>query len=361
MALCFKAHALVVEDLYSTTVSVADKSENLRRQAVAQALSDVLVKLTGSRRTLRDPGVLDILSQAQRYVVEYGYVDQTADDQSGGLAEQQGPDDVGVAAVNLNVRFDAGAVQKVLSDLRLPIWPADRPIVMIWLVTNTSEGKQFVEFADDSAVGLSAERTLKRRGIPFKTPLYDLQDNMALTAQQAWLGSDDPLTKASRRYGIDHWLVLTIADNEAPQASRSNARGRWFLGGRAPSSSGSIIAQSQSRLVENAIADAVDQLSQSFTYETGQLGETVHMSITGIHSYQDFSELAGLLKSLEVVKASQVTRVEKDHLYLDLVTSGDSEVLIKALNGKHQLSSVVDMGDRLDQALLRYQWRTGNQ
>jgi hypothetical protein len=362
MALCFDVRALIVEDLYSTTVTVADKSEKLRRQAVEKALSDVLVKLTGSRRVLRDPGVLDILSQAQRYVVEYGYVDQTSSAQSGGLTEQQSPDDVGMtASVKLNVRFEARAVQIVLRDLLLPIWPADRPVVMIWVVTNTSKGKQFIEFADDGNVSADVKAALKRRGIPFKSPLYDLEDRMALTAQQAWQGSDEFLTGASRRYGIDHWLVLAIANNEALQPSQSNAQGRWFLGGRVESSSGSISAQSQSQLVDDAIAEAIDQLSQSFTYQAGQLGEAVHLLITGIHNYQDFSGFTSLLKSFEVVESSQVTRVEKDHLYLDLVTEGDAEVLLKALNGNSQLSRVVDMGDSLDQALYRFQWRAGNQ
>lgn len=352
---------MVVDDLYSTVVSVADKSENLRRQAVKKALSDVLVKLTGSRGILMTPGVPDVLSQAQRYVLEYGYVDQVSRVQSGRPVEKQSPGDPDVtASVELNVRFEAAAIQGVLRNLRLPIWPADRPVVMIWVVTNTSDGKQFSEFAAEDYTSANVEAALKRRGIPFKLPLYDLHDRMALTAQQAWQGSHESLTEASRRYGIDHWLVLAIENHETAQSAQSNSQGRWFLGGRVESASGSVIAQSQSQLVDRAIAEAVDQFSKSFTYQAGQLGGTVHLLITGIRGYHEFSRLTSLLKRLEVVESSQVTRVEKDGLYLYLITEGDTQVLLDALDGSSQLSRVVDIGDNPAQVLFRFQWRDGN-
>ena len=389
---CFDAHAVIVEGLYSATVPVQDQSENKRRQAIKQGLGDVLVKLTGSRTVLADPGVQGILHQAQKHLVEYGYVDQPPvsqinrqlgdlpgsqdGDQVEGLVGNQDdsliepqignhvenltpPDEIVAPRINLNVSFQASAIQALLRELFLPIWPADRPVVMVWLVADTPEGYDFVDLADAGELAASLEEALKRRGVPFKSPLYDLQDYMALTPQQAWQGSDEQVQKASRRYGIDHWLVLRV-NNTTNQADEANYMARWFLGGSGESSSGSVSEPSISELIDAAIGGAIDQYSLAFTYRAGQLGETTQLLITNIDSYGDFYAVMEMLQSLEVVNSTQVNRIDKDQLYLNLVTEGNIDVLVQALENNKQFSRIVDMSDSVGQSLYRFRWTEGS-
>lgn len=370
--MCPKVHAVLVENLYSATVPVADKSELQRNRAIQRGFGDVLVKVTGSRGVLKDPGVLDILSQAQRYVVEYGYLDQTslkspetqlkADPGTGAEGQIVNPlanNELIGAPLNLKVRYAMGPVQTALRDLLLPVWPADRPVLMLWQVKSTPEGYQFVEYTDSSGGSKSLGAALQRRGIPFKVPLYDLQDRMSVTAEQVWRGAEQ-LNQASRRYGIDHWLVVKLADDKDKQALPGEFSGGWILGGGMARSSGNNAAQSIPQLADQTIDAAADQYSMAFTYRAGQLAETVRLLVTGIKSYRDFSSLTSLLAELEIVASSQVTRVEGDHLYLDLTTEGGAQVLINALGSDSHFSRVVDIGDSIDQALYRFQWRAGN-
>ena len=389
---CFNAHAVIVEDLYSATVPVFDQSENKRRQAIRQGLSDVLVKLTGSRTVLADPGVQGILDQAQKYLVEYGYVDQPpvaqVDNQVGDFLDSEvgdqvegpvgfrddspleqlignqvedlaPPDEIVVPRINLNVSFEASAIQALLRELFLPIWPADRQVVMVWLVTDTAEGYDFVDLADAGELAMSLEEALKRRGVPFKIPLYDLQDHMALTPQQAWQGSEEQVLEASRRYGVDNWLVLRV-NNRINQADETNYMAGWFLGGSGASSSGSVSEPSISELANAAIGVAIDQYSLAFTYRAGQLGETTQLLITNIGSYGDFYAVMEMLQSLEVVNSTQVNRIDKDQLYLNLVTEGNIDVLVQALENNKQFSRIVDMGDSVGQSLYRFRWTEGS-
>lgn len=377
---CFDAHAVIVEGLYSATVPALDQSENKRRQAIKQGLGDVLVKLTGSRTVLADPGVQGILHQAQKYLVEYGYVDQPPvsqiNRQLGALPGSQDgdhieepignpvenltpPDEIMAPRINLNVSFEASAIQALLRELFLPIWPADRQVVMVWLVADTPEGYDFVDLADAGELAASLEEALKRRGVPFKSPLYDLQDYMALTPQQAWQGSDEQVQKASRRYGIDHWLVLRV-NNTTNQADEANYMARWFLGGSGESSSGSVSEPSISELIDAAIGGAIDQYSLAFTYRAGQLGETTQLLITNIDSYGDFYAVMEMLQSLEVVNSTQVNRIDKDQLYLNLVTEGNIDVLVQALENNKQFSRIVDMSDSVGQSLYRFRWTEGS-
>ncbi len=365
LVVCGHAHGVIVEDLYSATVPVADQSERLRGQAIQQGLGQVLVKLSGSRAILSDPGVTDILKRAQKYVLEYGYADYVVDspailenmaqehttqqntgDERRNIASEPSPLKV------LKVKFEATAIKTVLRDLFLPLWPADRPFVLLWVVSQTSDGYQFIESEDNEHLLKSAEALLEQRGIPFKSPLYDLQDQMAITPTQAWQSGADALATVSSRYGVNNWLLIRSSGQRG-----GGFHAQWEMARHGETHSGMTSAQSASVAIESAIDEAVDQFSLAFTYRAGQPGESVQLVINDIANYSDFNALMTLLSGLEVVSSTKVKRIVKDQLYLDLMTEGDAQVLVRALEGHANFSRIVDMGDRGAGSLYRFQWR----
>ena len=351
-ALSGNAKAEVVGGLYSASVPVADQSEKLRGQAIKEGLGDVFVRLTGSRAVLADSSVRAVLGRAQEYVVEYSYADRAADPSLSSSSTVP-------STLKLEVSFSAQPLERMLRQLSLPIWPADRPALMIWLVTRTANGYQFVEPFDKSVLPVGVENALKRRGVPFKVPLYDLQDQMSLTAQQAGEAVEEKLAEATRRYGIDSWLVLLVAETQ-----NSQYQGAWFLGGDTELLRGSVSAGSLQQLIDDSVDPAIDQFSRALTYQAGQLGDEIHLLISNVDSYADFSAVTTILSAHEVVVSTQVTQVVKDLLYLDVVTEGDPQVLVRALDNNSRFARVAAVGSSAEigsgePPVFQFEWRVG--
>ena len=73
LALAVSGRADVVEDLYWAEVAVADQSSKSLASASRDALSDVLVKASGSESVLRNPVVKEALGEARNQVLQYAY------------------------------------------------------------------------------------------------------------------------------------------------------------------------------------------------------------------------------------------------------------------------------------------------
>ena len=369
----------MVDGLYSASVPIEDQSEAARYRAMRAGLSDVLVKLSGSRLVLGDPGVRQVVRQAANYISEYSYNsreiprtpelgeqseqseqdEQTEQSELGEQAEQEQLVEQTEERLYLDMQFAAGSVGAVLRDLGLPVWPADRPRLLMWLVANGPEGAYFVARSDNEAAIFTSEMAMQSRGVPFATPLLDLSDRLVLSPDEAWGFDETKLSEASRRYGIDHWLVLRISE-----ISSGQFEGAWLLSGGTEASRATVSANSVSQFIEDSIDQAIDQFGSALTYLPGQSGEAVHLLITQIDDYQDFTAVMALLNELEVVVRTQVSRVEGSELALNVVIEGDPQVLIQALEKHALLTRVVEMARQPGLALqpsYRFLWQQEGQ
>ncbi len=87
---------------YTGTAPVNSQSDDERVQALKTALANVVVAQTGDSSVLARPEVAKAVAQAERYVLQYQYRNNTAD---------------GVAKMTLVAQFDSAAVDKMLSRL----------------------------------------------------------------------------------------------------------------------------------------------------------------------------------------------------------------------------------------------------
>ena len=116
-------HALPTEELYSARVQVADHSPAARVPALANGLARVLVKVTGDSRILRRSEVRNSLGRADSLMSEFGYFNFDDAD-----AEK---------TLGLEVRFQPRSIDQLVRRLGLPVWPASRSRMTIWLVVDT--------------------------------------------------------------------------------------------------------------------------------------------------------------------------------------------------------------------------------
>ena len=87
---------------YTGTAPVNSQSDDERVEALKTALANVVVAQTGDKGVLARPDVANAVAQAERYVLQYQYRNNAADD---------------AAKMTLVAQFDSAAVDKMLSRL----------------------------------------------------------------------------------------------------------------------------------------------------------------------------------------------------------------------------------------------------
>lgn len=334
------AQARVVAELYSARVPVSDRSEAARLSAIRQGLARVLVKLTGSRQALSDPGLTAALGNAADYLRQYSYTS----------SENIGSESGTTAPLFLEARFSPAPIETLLRELFLPVWPADRPVVLLWLVTGDAAGPRFVE--EDEAPAVLAREALELRGVPYQMPLYDLTDAMALNPSQVWAQDQVSLKMASRRYGVDHWLVLQFDVGHGPVS------GRWALAGQRQAAD-DLQQDDLEQWISAAVDAAVDELARPMTFRAGQLGESLRLVVDNVNNYADLSGLLALLSTLEIVTSTQILEVDRDRLLLEVTVEGKAERLADVLAGQPRLTRVVSVGGEQSTGIA-YRWHGGS-
>jgi len=345
------AFAIAVEGLYSATVEVADQSNAQRQRGFSQALAQVLIKTTGTKDITARPGVNQALAQASNYMVKYAYLPQSATvssaDSKAAVSEYIGGSQVEIAATPpgfpLSVQFAKATVDELMRTLDLPIWPANRPEVLVWVVEQTTSGYRFVDTLD---LPQNLQSSFQRRGLPFQLPLYDLSDQLALSSLAAWSLNQQQLQDAAKRYGVDHWLVLRYS-----QLSSGGVRGSWYLAGRKGDFAGdngllnTLQAASSEAFLSVSADQVVDRFARKMTYFADAEANLFRLVVENIGSFAAFTQLNRFLSGLEIVNSVKVRSIEGDTLVLDLATEGESRVLLRALNKESRLSRVTQLGN----------------
>ncbi|MFX3657599.1 MAG: DUF2066 domain-containing protein [bacterium] len=176
--------------LYDVRVPVADQSPGARIEAGGRALAELLTRITGLASVPRSDPVNRALAAPDLYDSQFGF-ERGAD---GGL--------------ELGLQFVPDAVLKLVREARLPVWRANRPRVVAWIVVEDASGERAVlGTASDHPVAQAVRERARQRGLPLQLPLMDLEDQLAVDPAAVWGRLSQTLLPASERYGADIVLV----------------------------------------------------------------------------------------------------------------------------------------------------------
>ncbi|MGA7800178.1 MAG: DUF2066 domain-containing protein, partial [Gammaproteobacteria bacterium] len=194
--------AAPVEHLFQAEVPVSDQGVGERAGAVRDALTEVLVRLTGERDVAQQPVAADLLKDSDRFVQQYRY-------------RREPPPDAGAqaSALWLWVRFDARGIERAVRRAGLPLWGRERPLTLIWLAVQDGDQRYLVASDADSDLRRTVEREARRRGVPVLFPLLDLEDQARVQFPDVWGGFVDMVTDASKRYHAPDVLIGRLAHN----------------------------------------------------------------------------------------------------------------------------------------------------
>ncbi len=327
------ARADVVADLYSAEVPVADRSAQTLAGAAGDALGEVLVKVSGSEAVLGNPAVREAMKSARAQVLQYAY--------------RQGEEP---GALYARFEFDDAFVTDLVVRSGEPLWTANRPRVLLWLVFEDVAGRRFVNPETMPELVSELADEFSRRGVPMQLPLYDLADAAAISAEEAWRLRGPALESASQRYRVEHVLAGRLA-----ALSDGNWVGDWsYLHDRDRSDRAFTAPSSRAFAREGAAMVAESMAGRYAVAATADPGAGVVMLVSGITRYADYAQIVSWLEDLELVEHANVEQIRGDQIVLRLHAQAEAA----------QLGSVIELNRRLQPlavpspgAQLSYQWR----
>ncbi|WP_239692523.1 DUF2066 domain-containing protein [Microbulbifer mangrovi] len=340
------ASARVMPDLYEVSEAVSSRGTTDRAGATSRGLERVFVRVTGDQNVGSNPKLAPVLKQAQKYVQGYRY-------------------DTDNNQLYLQLTFDPQAVNDLVHQLQLPLWPNNRPGTLVWMAVDTLQsGRDSLRQEDYPELFGLLDGLALERGLPLDFPVMDLNDQRNMPLGALWAQDESAAQRAGVRYRPDATLMGRLL-----QTSGQRWQANWLLihGGRsyAFDASGSSLEEVALR----GVNEAANQLAERYAVRTDDTGvaSAVLVEISGIRSFADYSSATKYLQGLAQVSSAEVLAVNGDRLTLALTTSTQLESLrdVLALNRNLQLSrddGLVDLsGYRAPlgsaQNPLRYNWQ----
>jgi hypothetical protein len=291
------AHAVLVRDLGVAAVPVAQRTGDPPYEALREAMTAVLVKLSGRRDTATDPRVAELLASPASYVQQTGYTEQG----------------------QLRVGFDARTLRTWMLARGLPVWGDDRPSLMLWLAIDLQGNRAIVGADDESGVQAALANVADERGLPLQLPLLDAQDLARVQFGDIWGGFDSSLQEASARYAAD---AILIGRATGPTLDQLFVNWRLVQGESVEDWRGTLL---------EGIEHTADVLAARYASTSAGAEQQLRVSVSGLASGQAYTRVLHYLQALTLVSSVRVERVAGNKAEFMLVTMGEPEKLSREL------------------------------
>jgi uncharacterized protein len=271
--------------LYQAAVPLQGTAETDRAAAFGEALKIAAVRASGRRDAGDAAAIAAAASDPSRYVQQYS---TTADRM-------------------LKVGFDGRAMEQLLQQAGLPLWPSERPTTTVFLfIPTVAGGARAVTAAERTPECHEIERAAQVRGVPVTWPTGAV-DAAAARARANSAGFAEAALVGTARAGGYEWTF-----GHAGQTARGE-------GGPAA-----------------GLGLAADTLAARYAPGSTRGLNTVPVRIGGLEGVRSYAALTTYLDSLSLVRSVSLRELSGSTALLDLGVRGDLELLrrIFALDGR---------------------------
>jgi hypothetical protein len=271
--------------LYQATVPLKSTAEADRAAAFGEALKIAAMRASGRRDAGEAPAIAAAAADPTRYVQQYS----TTTDRM------------------LKVGFDGRAMEQLLQQAGLPLWPSERPAITVLLFTPAvAGGARAVTAAERPPERLEIERAAQVRGVPVTWPAETVDAGVARSRVASTGGKGAVLLGTAGAGGFD-WTF-----GHAGQTARSQ-------GGPAA-----------------GLGLAADTLAARYAPGSTRGLSTVAVRIGGLDGVRSYAALTTYLDGLSLVRSVSLRELSGSTALLDLGVRGDFELLLRifALDGR---------------------------
>ncbi len=304
--------AVTVSGLYSAKVPVEGSSPGQLAQGYADGLSQVFIRVSGTREVLAMEGVDALLSDAESLLLSY----QVARDESGQSV--------------LSMSFGAVGVNRALASIDAPVWGANRPLTLAWIAAEDRGSRTLVTRPEAGAVAESADtwraafdEAAGKRGMPVALPPSDFGADRELLSD-IWGQFIGRVKSASE--DLDHDVLALV------RVSRTGGQWRagWVFDGMAMNTGEeSVTAQTPEALAEAVINRWAELYASRYAVAASEVGDSPQVDIVlrGVTSLEDYARANKVLEGLTPVVRVGAHRVRDEQLTLRVAFSGELDQL----------------------------------
>jgi hypothetical protein len=305
------ATGATVPDLYNVTVPPDPAAPNQREAALEAAMTQLLIRVTGSRSVAFDPALQGLIAAPEQYLTSYGL-------------DRQGRALVG---------FSRTQVERALEGLGAPVWGPERPLTMLWVAVDDGAGGRALLGAEDTsdpgatmtptlAALLESVRdeivaTAVERGLPIAWPLLDLQDLDAVTFTDVWGGFEDRIVAASARYRADAVLIGRVR----PGVLGNEVE--WLF----------VAGSERQGLPRGGVRDGLDAAADRYAAELSTVGgaSLTALTVHDVSTSADYARVMSYLERQSVLERVDIESFAAGTLNLRVAARGDARVLGRVL------------------------------
>lgn len=307
------AMAMTNVDLYRTEVVLEQNVKNADAQARVDGMKEIIVRASGDRSALDNDVVKKALSQNSQYLSQMSY---------GQINNQK----------TMQLVFSKPQIQTLLGQAKLPIWPAERANILVWLVEETQNDRSIAWEDSSSSTLQHIKQQAEDRGLPLTLPVGDFDDATGINVSDLWGGFAQPVGAASQRYPVDAVMVVRAQGDTL----------RWTLYDQKPNTIGVTRQAPMSGSAQgvDSANQMIDQISQYYAKNNAvvladESSEAVKIRFVDLGNAVDFFLLEEQLKKLSSVAS------------LDILTIQGQQVTFKA----HLLTSSSEFEQQLSRML----------
>jgi hypothetical protein len=308
-------HAVTVENLFSASVPVADRSATETERGVGEAFNQVIIKLTGRNDMLGDPRVRKLAARARSLVTVVGQA------QSGNATD----------GYRLRVDFDAEALSTALRQAGIALWSRDRPRLTTLLVVETPTGRHVGEDEITNPVFTALAQSAIRRGLPL------------LRKPAAPRAGGEPTAVLAALLGPDPTPGGDVGEPQLAGVLTQRGDGDWAADWQVRVNGLSTVWNARGAdpllLTAGGIDRAADLVAGVYTTAGDVGGEVanVELSVDGIRSAADYGRVLGVLRGFDIVEKLGVRQATADRVRFTLAVRGGPSAIRQSLQLNGQL------------------------
>ena len=318
-------NAVMVEDLFTVELPVADQTTSLRLESFSEAFKQVIVKVSGSDDALKSPAFKRPIENSARYVKQFRYINRS-------LPEDEEYD---LDRLMLRIDFDQQLVEGLLREQNFPVWGRERPSTLLVVSYDVNENIKLV--SDDATPDLveALDNAAAMHAVPVLFPLMDLQDIGLVSIGDIAFRQYDNIDVMARRYSPNALLVGSIVGR-----SGQGWQGDWEVRFDDQVFTWNFKASSKQVVIDQVIRQLAKTLAREYALDgQQQFDQSLLLSVSELEGIQKLIKVEQYLKSLNVVDSVRVAMVSKD-----VVT-----YRLQLRNNPEDLQRLIEFGEILEQ------------
>ncbi|MDF1629595.1 MAG: DUF2066 domain-containing protein [Alcanivoracaceae bacterium] len=312
------------QELGDVRVAVVDRTPEVRQQAIAEGLDQVLVRLTGDKNGAAEPGLEAVRRDPSRWLQQFSY---------------ESPDN---EELELLIRFDVPILLRQLEQGAVPVWTTTRPETLFWLVVQRTAGGEILAEGSQDPAAAALLQAAEQRGLPARLPLMDAEDQGRIRAADIRGHFEEVLRRAASRYQSAYNISAVLYPGATVQL-------RWRLleQGRLQET-GEISSESEQQALAELVDQVTGRIAPLYTVRAGEPQPYI-LQIEGVSSLQDWQEVTTHIGSLAGVRDVNVGALAANNLTLELSFSGDAEQIRALLALERRLAECTTAFDPVDE------------